>query len=226
MARVLVFSGSGHYADPWHPFEETSQAATDVLLGLGHHVVVRDSEPGALLDIAEFDLLVVNSGGRTGEPDPAATAAWAPDHGALAEFHRAGLPILGLHTAVGTFPDWDEWAGIIGGAWTTQSHHPAMGTATFDPAHGARSHPVWAGLDSVTVIDERYSLLQVADTAAPLVQHRTDNTLHTMGWALGETVIYDGLGHDGRSYESEERRRLLQNEVNWLLGPTPRRAER
>jgi len=30
-------------------------------------------------------------------------------------------------------------------------------------------------------------------------------------------VIYDGLGHDDRSYASGDRRGLLQNEVHWLL---------
>ena len=39
-----------------------------------------------------------------------------------------------------------------------------------------------------------------------------------MGWAVGDTVVYDGLGHDLSSYQSPERRRLLVNEVDWLLG--------
>lgn len=217
MARILVFSGSGHYADPWHPFGETSAAIAAVLHKAGHDVVVRDSEPGTLLDLPEFDLLVVNSGGRTGDPDPAETRAWAADHSALMDFHRSGSPILGVHTAVGTFPDWDGWASIIGGRWTEDSFHPEMGMATFEPAGSTSSHPVWAGLESVAAIDERYSLLELADGSVPLVQHTTDGKDHVMGWAVGETVIYDGLGHDGRSYESDERTRLLQNEVDWLL---------
>ena len=27
VARVLIFSGAGRYADPWHPFEETTAAS-------------------------------------------------------------------------------------------------------------------------------------------------------------------------------------------------------
>ena len=217
MARVLIFCGSGHYADPWHPFAETSQAVAEVVTGLGHHAVVRNSEPGALLDLREFDLLVVNSGGRTQRPDVAVTAQWAADHSAVMDHHESGVPILGLHTAVGTFPDWDGWSSIIGGSWTADSFHPELGLATFHPAIGATTHPIWAGLETVSVIDERYSFLKCADGSLPVVQHTTDEAVHTMGWVAGASVIYDGLGHDGRSYESEERRRLLENEVQWLL---------
>ena len=38
-----------------------------------------------------------------------------------------------------------------------------------------------------------------------------------MGWAVGDRVLFDGLGHDERSYQSESRRKLLVNEVEWLL---------
>lgn len=217
MASVLIFSGVGHYGDPWHPFAETSQAVAEVVAGRGHHAVVRDSEPGSLRDLSRFDLLIVNSGGRTGQSDPAETRAWAADHRALMDFHQSGSPILGLHTAVGTFPDWDGWASIVGGRWTVDSFHPDMGMATFHPAGNASVHPVWSGLESVTAIDERYCLLELADAAVPLVQHATDGTVHTMGWVAGDSVIYDGLGHDDRSYDSQDRRRLLENEVHWLL---------
>lgn len=220
MARVLVFSGAGPYADPWHPFAETSGAVAELLRGRGHDVVVRDSEPGSLLDLRHFDLLVINSGGRTAELDAAGTASWAADHQAVDAFHRSGAPILGLHTAVGTFPDWPGWAAIIGGAWVEDTFHPAMDTATFRPAEGAAGHRVWEGLASVTVLDERYSNLEVSTGSVRLVRHDTHGVQPVMGWAVGGSVIYDGLGHDGHSYESEGRRRLLHNEVDWLLSQT------
>lgn len=51
----------------------------------------------------------------------------------------------------------------------------------------------------------------------PLVQHELEGRPEVMGWAVGHRVIFDGLGHDERSYESESRRQLLVNEVTWLL---------
>lgn len=217
MARILIFSGADPYSDPWHPFAETSAAVAALLGGRGHDVVVRDSEPGSLTDLGAFDLLVINSGGRTREPDASRTAAWDADHRAVGAFHCAGNPILGLHTAVATFPDWHGWSNIIGGRWGEDSHHPEMNEATFRPIPGTAGHPVWDGLESVTVIDERYCHLEVFDGSTPLVGHDTDGVSHVMGWAVGDAVVYDGLGHDGRSYESADRRRLLHNEVDWLL---------
>lgn len=218
MARILVFSGSGVYADPWHPFRETSAAVAALLGAEGHEVTVRESDPGSLEDVSAFDVVVVNSGGRTNESDPAISRAWAADHHALEEFYRRGGPILGLHTAVGTFPDWDGWEDIIGGRWTEKSFHPPMSEAVFSPADApAAAHPVWSALDSVSVVDERYSFLECASESKPLVSHVTDGVHHTMGWAASENVIYDGLGHDARSYASASRRKLLNNEVLWLL---------
>ena len=217
MPKVLVFSGAGLYADPWHPFRETSTAVAGVLRDQGLDVVVRDSEPGSLLDVASFDVLVVNSGGRTSRAEPAEVLAWADDRRALEAFHHGGGPILGLHTAIGTFPDWPEWPAIIGGRWNADSHHPEISTAAFEPTQGAAGHAVWEGLHSVVVFDEQYSSLEVFGGSTPLIQHQVDGVAHTMGWLVGESVIYDGLGHDGRSYESEDRRRLLVNEMEWLL---------
>ncbi|RMB61724.1 ThuA domain-containing protein [Tessaracoccus antarcticus] len=221
MPRILILSGAGHYADPWHPFAETSGIVAGLLREVGHDVVVRDSAPGSLQDLPQFDLLVVNSGGRLGEPDPAVTASWAVDHRALAAFHIDGGPILGLHTAVATFPDWPAWAAIIGGRWGEEAFHPEIDTATFLPSPQSSSHPVWDSLESVVAFDERYSRLELLAGSEPLVQHETDGTVHTMGWLASVRVVYDGLGHDARSYESAGRRCLLLNEVQWLLTPPP-----
>ena len=217
MARVLVFSGVGHYGDPWHRFSETSAAVAAILRGAGHDVVVRGSEPGALLDLAACELLIVNAGGRTNEHDPAQSEMWVDDHRALKTFHANGQPILGLHTAVATFQDWAGWPSIMGGRWGDDTHHPPIDEAMFQPAGEAFVHPVWRGIDSVEVFDERYSNLEMDTGSTPLVEHLSDGFQHTMGWAVGDTVVYDGLGHDVRSYASRTRRRLLLNEVDWLL---------
>ena len=91
------------------------------------------------------------------------------------------------------------------------------GTATFQPAPSAVGHPVWAGLSEVEVFDESYSGLDIDAGVTPLVQHTTDGDTHVRGWAVGEQVLFDGLGHDERSYDSPSRNRLLVNEVAWLL---------
>ncbi|GAE79621.1 glycosyl hydrolase [Cutibacterium acnes JCM 18920] len=45
-----------------------------------------------------------------------------------------------------------------------------------------------------------------------------------MCWVMGNSVVYDGLGHSPRSYYSASRRQLLCNEVSWLLNWKRREA--
>jgi hypothetical protein len=97
------------------------------------------------------------------------------------------------------------------------SWHPKRCIATFGKAPGAEDYPVWTGLDVVTVYDERYSDLVVHEGSTPLIRHELSEEWQVMGWAHGDNVIYDGMGHDARSYSSPSHRKFLINEVDWLL---------
>ena len=55
------------------------------------------------------------------------------------------------------------------------------------------------------MLDERYSYLDVRDDVVVLGDHEHDGLIHPMIWAREHgagRVVYDGLGHDLRSYES------------------------
>lgn len=216
--RIVVFSGTGRYSDPWHPFDVTSAAIADTLREVGHEVEVRPSEPASLTDLTGVDLVVVNAGGGDPAVEVVRTPEWDAAHASLAAFMHAGGPVLGVHTATNTFPEWPEWPGLLGGRWIRgTSWHPPLDTATFEPVPDAAAHPVFAGLTEVVCDDERYCDQTLAPDATPLLRQATDGVFHTCGWALGDTVAYDGMGHDGRSYESPSRRAYLVNEVDWLL---------
>ena len=220
MPKILIASGVGPYSDPWHPFERTSPLIAEVLSEAGHEVEVRDTVPGSLLDVSSFDLLVVNAGGGIADDDSEEwpSDAYYEDLAALKKYREGGGRVLSVHTSNGAFGQLPEWRGAVGGCWGPDSFHPDIDTAVFQPAPDAGDHPVWAGLEQVEVFDEKYSALEIDPAVAPLVQHTTDGDTHVMGWAVGDQVVYDGLGHDEKSYESEGRRRLLVNEVDWLLG--------
>lgn len=222
MRRARVFSGSGRYRDPWHPFEQTSAAIAEVITGLGGwEVEVVQSEPESLTALDDVELVVINSGvgdpGNPPEPDP----VWERAHAELGRWIEAGGPVLGTHTAAATFPDWPQWPALLGGRWVRgTSMHPPQGQATFDLAS---DHPILRGLDGVTVDDERYSYLELGHGVVPLLRHEHDDRPHVMAWAHEtETVraVYDGLGHGPESYASASRRHLLRNEIAWLTRPT------
>src|SRR5687767_624865 len=60
--RVVVASGFGRYADPWHPFPATSVRIADVLERDAWHVDVIDDPDRALAELDGAALLVVNAG--------------------------------------------------------------------------------------------------------------------------------------------------------------------
>jgi hypothetical protein len=76
--QALLLSGTGRYADPWHPFAETSAALAGLLREQGFGVEMADDVDAALARLAAPDgpadadlpdLLVVNVGlPRDGRP--------------------------------------------------------------------------------------------------------------------------------------------------------------
>ncbi|MGA4670281.1 ThuA domain-containing protein [Propionibacteriaceae bacterium Y1923] len=217
MALLRVLSGVAPYDDPWHPFPETSAAAAEVLRGAGYRVEVLDSTPEALGSLDEVDLLVVNCGRGDGRGLGDSLGEWTPAFAAADAWLAAGGVVLGLHTAANTFHDWPTWAGLLGGRWVPgHSFHPPLDEVGFDIVPGAADHPVLAGLSRVQVADERYSDLVVDEGVTPLLQHHHEGVAQVMAWAA-ERAVYDGMGHDGRSYESADRQCFLVNAADWLL---------
>ncbi|HJE51115.1 MAG TPA: ThuA domain-containing protein [Tessaracoccus flavescens] len=217
MARILIASGVGPYADPWHPFERTSPVIAEILREAGHEVELRETDPGSLLDLDTFDLLVVNAGGGIADAEEEPSDSFDDDLQALKRYLENEGRVLSIHTSNGAFGQLPEWRKAVGGNWGPNSFHPDIADAKFDPSPGGIGHLVWKGLKDIEVFDESYSGLDIDREVLPLVQHTTDGETHVMGWAVGDRVLFDGLGHDERSYQSESRRKLLVNEVEWLL---------
>jgi hypothetical protein len=216
MARSLVLSGGGRYADPWHPFAKTSARLADVLWGLGHRVEVTDFIADRVADLSGFDLIVVNAaagpGGTTAERKEAA-------EGLRAALDR-GLGVLAMHTGVRTLLRLPEWEAVTGASWVEgQSGHPKLGPAHVR-THQDR-HPIVAPVADFGLTDERYAGLRLAPGIVPLATHRHDGRQYPLVWAreLGRTrVVADTLGHGVESYDSAAHRRLLTRAVQWLTG--------
>jgi len=213
-ARVTVVSGDGPYADAWHDFAATSARLARVVAGLGHRVtVVGDVEPA--LTAPDADLLVVNVGNPAVERPADRTLAAADG----VRRHLAdGGALLAVHISIGALTDAPGWTRSVGGRWVWgRSHHPDIGTATIRLHAGV--HPVVEGLHEVVVHDERYCDLEVADDVTVLGDHAEGGRHHPVVWARSGPgrVVYDGLGHDVRSFDSAGHVALLRRAVRWLL---------
>jgi len=222
--RAVILSGSGRYADPWHPYVETSAALAGIVAGAGYRVEVSDDLLGGLAALGDADLLVVNAGNpRTPLPDGASDPGEPGDDeiaaaaaGLDAALER-GIGILAVHSAAGTLPEVPAFGRALGARWIMGvSWHPPIGDAR---VHVVGSHPIADALKDFTVFDERYTGLRLDGVIEPIAEHEEDGMRHPLVWAreLGHSrIVYDALGHDARSYDSAEHRELLTRALGWL----------
>lgn len=214
--NALVVSGSGRYADPWHPFPRTSPLVAEILRDAGFHTEIDDDVDGAMTRLDRVDLLVVNAGdpwgdGRAGSAPAASVEGF--DH-AL----ERGMGVIALHCAVASLRDYPSWAPAIGGMWVPgASWHPEIGDV--DIAGGGV--PGGGVVEPFTVFDERYCRLQQFGERTVVATHETDGVRMPAAWVRTHgpaRVAVDTLGHDERSYESDGHRRLIGTLSRWAAG--------
>lgn len=219
-AEVLVLSGRGRYADPWHDHAATSAEVVEVLSAQGVDARLRSTFPDVLDGVTALRAVVVNAG--SGRVDPGFDGdddAWRGFHDRLADLVAAGAGVLALHQSANTFTDDPRWRAMLGGRWHEGSWHPPLGEATSTPVRPG-THPVTDGLADVVATDEQYCDLEVDAGCQVLVTTRHDGVDRPVVWAAPgpHRVVYDALGHDVRSYESPSRLALLRRELSWVLG--------
>jgi len=227
-SHALIVSGSGRYADPWHPFAATSARVAEVLEGVGIAPTVTEDVDAALAALPGTapDLLVVSIGAPDGPApeggdhapgDPAVDAAARA--GLLAHL-AAGRPLLALHVSSTSLAFVPEWEAILGGIWVRgTTMHPDYDRARIRVETDA--HPIVAGVRDFEVDDERYSFLRVGPAVHALAWHEHDGRRHPLLWAReygAARVVYDALGHDAASYDAPEARELIARSARWLLG--------
>jgi type 1 glutamine amidotransferase len=216
-ARALVLTGAGRYADPWHRFEETTARLVEILARAGIRADVAADVDASLADLARPDLLVVNAGDPWRGGEPGAPAA-AVDN--LSSALDGGIGVLAVHSAISSLRDYDVWRPAVGGDWIVgTSGHPPIGTA--DVSIEPVAHPITAGLADFSLVDERYTGLAVDPDVVGLVSHRHAGVAHPLLWAreYGRSrIVYDALGHDTRSYDSQVHRELIRRAALWALG--------
>lgn len=206
MTALLLTGGPGH------PAEASADSMQQLL---GPHDAYVDIEAGLrALDPQRHDLLVVNAlsfqmlDARYDDGRREAHGFALGDHGraAIGAWVSAGRPVLGIHTAVLCFDDWDEWASILGGSWVWgRSFHPEIGPLTVD-----------AGTHRFEVVDELYSDLAIVPTVEVVATADGQPVAwrHRYGDAKVACCV---LGHDARSLAAPGCQKLLTELRDWAM---------
>ncbi len=223
--RAQLITGSGRYADPWHPYPETSARLADVLDGAGFDVAVDEDVEGALTRLDGVDLLVVNAGDPWRSADdgagPDTTAPPPPESVAgLARALDRGTGVLALHAAVASLRDYPSWAPATGAVWLPGvSWHPPRGPVE---VRGG-SLPDGTRLPDVVAVDELYQRLQPVGGRHVVAWHEQDGRRVASAWVRehgASRVAVDVLGHDAESYDSATHRRLVAALARWAARAT------
>lgn len=211
--KALIASGSGRYADPWHPYATTSPLIADVLGTAGFTVEVDEDVDRAMTRLAGVELLVVNAGDPWRSEDQGSAPAASVD--GLAEALDRGIGVLAMHAALASLRDYPDWAPAIGALWLPGvSWHPPMGR---NVVRGL-TLPDGSPLGDFAVEDEQYLRLQPVGRCAVVAEHDVEGERFPAVWTrtVGSSrIAVDALGHDERSYTSPGHRALLADLARW-----------
>ncbi|SKC57750.1 ThuA domain-containing protein [Plantibacter cousiniae] len=211
--KALIASGSGRYADPWHPYARTSPLIAEVLETAGFAVEIDEDVDRAMTRLEGVEVLVVNAGDPWRSEDQGRTPAAAID--GFAEALGRGVGVLAMHAALASLRDYPDWAPTIGALWLPGvSWHPPMGPTV---VRGLAS-PAGGPLGDIPVDDEQYLRLQPVGRSTTVAEHDVDGERFPAVWVreVGTSrVAVDALGHDERSYASAEHRALLAALARW-----------
>lgn len=215
--RAVIATGTGRYADPWHPFPATSARIAAALRSDGWDVTVDDDVDHALATLDGADLLIVNAGDpwREGGTELGRRADPAADAGLRAAIAR-GIGLVAIHAALSSLRDHPAWREAIGGEWQPGlSWHPPIGDARVRIVDG--DHPVTEGMPPIDVYDERYSELVVDEGVRVLAVHDVDGVEHPAVWVRERPTraAVSSLGHDERAFDSPAHVALLQRAARW-----------
>jgi len=241
MKKILVLTGRGRFADPWHDLAATSNFIALILQRLPNTFVeVRSTFRDSLDDLDDFDLLVLNiSRAEPGylEAEIDGTAAdWEPYLARIVDWTNAGGKVFAVHAATLAAGAYPELEPVVGGIWIDGvSGHPPIGDMELilDPSVTKLGYWTRDGVitplfpSAVTAYDERYCRLKLTPSARP-IGWVTDDPLP--GETQGERypamwlnpcgkghVVYSALGHGPLSYASASHQQLVEGVVGWMI---------
>lgn len=170
--RVVILSGEGPHADPWHPLPETSARMAE-LLAPAHAVEIVTSVADLGTALKSAHVLLVNASANRTKP--------IPEDGEfgrrLDEFLTRGGGLLAMHSSAIAFPGLPGWRSAVGAAWDHgRTFHPPIGRSLI--RRSTAVHPISEGLGDFWVHDERYSDLDLVSGIVPLYFHTDGSRTH------------------------------------------------
>ncbi len=144
---------------------------------------------------------------------------------AYLQLTQQGKPFLFLHHAIVSYQKWPEFEKIIGGKyiekdkkipeeeWSTYEHDVWVYTKVENYT------PVTVGFKEPRFFDEVYGNVRISEEVLPLLSTRHPQSMDIVAWQNSynnSQIVYIQPGHDYRTYESEDYRKLLSQAIKFL----------
>lgn len=138
-----------------------------------------------------------------------------------------GKPLLFLHHSIASYQKWPEFEKIVGGKYFEKGKNvPQELLSTYDHDNWVYSKvetytPVTKGFRNLRFFDEVYGNVRVADDVIPLLKTRHPKSMEIIAWEHhynNSKIIYIQSGHDSRTFEDPDYRRLLLQAIRYLAG--------
>jgi len=140
---------------------------------------------------------------------------------------QEGKPFLFLHHSIASYQDWPEFEKILGGKYVEKGRGvPVEEQSNYE-------HDVWVytkvenvtpitrGLSEPRFFDEVYGNVRISEDVFPLLKTRHPKSMEIVAWENkynNSKIIYLQPGHDYRTYQNEEYRKLLLQSIKFLAG--------
>lgn len=210
--RVMLVTG-GHAFDTLQFFQ-----MFDALEGVEYH---HFSQPNANEELVKgtadnFDVLVFYDLWKT---------ISTPEKEAYLKLTKQGKPLLFMHHSLASYQGWPQFEQIVGGKYFVKGRkvpEELLSTYNHDVwvcCNVENYTPVTSGFDELRFFDEVYGNIRISDDVKPLLRTLHPKSSDYVAWENhfnASTIIYLQPGHDRRTFESEDYRKLLLQTLNFL----------
>ena len=210
--KVMLVTG-GHAFDTIQFFQ-----MFDALEGMEYEHFVQPKANAAIVNgVAEnFDVLVFYDMWKTISES---------EKVAYLNLTKEGKPFLFLHHSLVSYQDWSEFEKILGGKYVERnSKIPVDQQSTFE--HDVwvyidivNNHPVTKGFSDLKFFDEVYGNFKVSEKVMPLLKTNHPKSSEVIAWENSfnsSKIVYLQPGHDHRTFETKEYRRLVFQAIKYL----------
>ncbi|MBT3386055.1 MAG: ThuA domain-containing protein [Prolixibacteraceae bacterium] len=210
--KIMLVTG-GHAFDTIQFFQ-----MFDALDGIEYEHFVQPNANAAIVNgvAQKFDVLVFYDMWKTISEN---------EKSAYLKLTKQGKPFLFLHHTLVSYQDWGEFEKLLGGKYIQKSKEiPVEQQSTY--VHDVwveieviNDHPVTKGFDNFKIFDEVYGNFIVSDKVTPLLKTNHPQSSEIIAWENSfnsSKIVYLQPGHDFRSFESEDFRKLILQSIKYL----------